>query len=278
MISSAQLASCLQLPASLDPVLNISQGTTPASTMWLSSQQQPLDFGMWGLQQAGLDPASEQLQALQGGFLDLSRLSVLQDDSLICLPTVPQGVSTCMNDLSDVLQMQSMQQLPASLGAGLQPLQQVYLTASGEQVVLLDGNQGLATQQILTCSNGSAAVGANGQLHLQLQQLQEAVQRLTCETAAVQRVLLNAAVSQPLGTQAQPAMLSTEVRSALPLRSGAQPLCTLSRCLAHACSLAQVLPSSSTAAWFLYLGMHGAVLYVGPPLPADLSHYALYGL
>jgi hypothetical protein len=195
----------------MDPVLNIGQNPTPASTMWLSPQQQPLDLGMWGLQQA--DPASAQLQALQGDFLDLSSLYMLQDNSLISLPALPQGVSTGINGMPVALQMQGMQQMPANLGTGLQPLQQLYLTGSGEQVVLVEGNQGLVQQQIYTCSDDSAAVGANGHLHLQLQQLQEAVQRLTCETAAVQRVLLNAAVSQPQGAQAQPAMLSTEVRS-----------------------------------------------------------------
>lgn len=226
IISSAQLASCLQLSASMDPVLNISRNPSPGSTMWLSSQQQPLDLGIWDLQQAGLDMASAQLQALQGGFLDLSSLAVLQDTSLISPPAVPQGVSTGFDGMPAVLQMQGMQQLPANFATGLQPMQQVYITACGEQVMLVDGNQGLAQQQFLTCSDSSAAVGADGHLHLQLQQLQEAVQRLTCETAAVQRVLLNAAVSQPQGLQVQPAMLSAEVRSSLLLRSETLPTCT----------------------------------------------------
>jgi hypothetical protein len=195
-----------------------------------------------------LDPSSAQLllQALQQGnsggssLIDLSGLSIsLQGSSLV--PMQQQGINATINGVPVVLQLQDtapemglQQLLPSNIP--LPPMQQVYGTSAEQQVyiapaaeqhsLLINTNQvdmqqaatqatmqpAQQQQPLLAGSAPNTGSSTDTVLHLQLQQLQEAVQQLSSQTAEVQRVLA-AQVSQPQASQAQTVMLSMEVRS-----------------------------------------------------------------
>lgn len=109
------------------------------------------------------------------------------------------------------------------------PEQQVYVTPAVEQQTLMVNTsqvtmqqapaqvtmQPVQQQQVLASSAPNATASTDPVLQLQLQQLQDAVQQLTSQTAAVQRVLCATQVSQPQASQAQTLMISMEVRSSL---------------------------------------------------------------
>jgi hypothetical protein len=193
-----------------------------------------------------LDPSSAQLllQALQQGnsggssLIDLSGLSIsLQGSSLV--PMQQQGINATINGVPVVLQLQDtapemglQQLLPSNIS--LPPMQQVYGTSAKQQVyiapateqhsLLIHTNQvdmqqaatqatmQPARQQQQLLAGSALNTGSSTDTVLQLQQLQEAVQQLSSQTAEVQRVLATQ-VSQPQASQTQTVMLSMEVRS-----------------------------------------------------------------
>jgi hypothetical protein len=239
----------LQQEQNLQPALSLSQGdlyqqqqTLDSSQVWVLSSQ--------GLQQqAVLDASSAQLQlqALQQGnssLIDLSGLSVsLQGSSMMPMQQQQQGINATINGVPVVLQVQNtaagqgLQQLSSNIS--LQPMQQqvyvtspeqqVYVTPAVEQQTLMVNTsqvtmqqapaqvtmQPVQQQQVLASSAPTATASTDPVLQLQLQQLQDAVQQLTSQTAAVQRVLCATQVSLPQASQAQPVMISMEVRSSL---------------------------------------------------------------
>lgn len=254
----------LQIPTSMDPVIDTSQGflQDPSTTLWLQQQQQtlqralalpqgdliqqqqPLDpTQLWvhlqdlqqqaalgassahlqGLQQqAALDASSAQLQlqALQQGnslldaasaqlqleallqdhsaLIDLSGLSVsLQGGSL--MPMQQQGNNGNINGLPVVLQVQDTA-----------PGQKLHFPPSNTPVTM----QHVQQQQLLAGGAPKGGPSTDPALHLQLQQLQQAVQQLSSQTAEVQRVLATQ-VSQAQASQGQTVLLSMEVRASV---------------------------------------------------------------
>jgi hypothetical protein len=80
----------------------------------------------------------------------------------------------------------------------VQHMQPVYATLQGQQVVLVNGPavNGTMQPQLAACA-GTVVPDSNGSaVQMQLQQLQDAVQQLSSQTAAVQQMLLTAQHSQ----------------------------------------------------------------------------------
>ena len=138
--------------------------------------------------------------------------------------------------LQDAAAGQGLQQLPSNIGQCMEHVyctpaeQQFYIGAgaapdAAQQPLLINTDQ-VAMQQAPTQATmqpvqqqqllaGSATnAGASTDPVLHLQQLQEAVQQLSSQTAEVQRVLATQ-VSQPQASQGQTVMLSMEVRASV---------------------------------------------------------------
>jgi hypothetical protein len=140
--------------------------------------------------------------------------------------------------LQDTAAGQGLQQLPSNIG---QCMEQVYCTPAEQQLYIGAGAapdaaqqpllintdqvamqqtptqatmQPVQQQQLLAGSATNVGSSTDPVLHLQLQQLQEAVQQLSSQTAEVQRVLATQ-VSQPQASQGQTVMLSMEVRASV---------------------------------------------------------------
>lgn len=247
-MSSGQLVSCVQLPASLDPMLTMAHPQQQHTAMWLHQQDQPpvvlpqgcviqqvVDTSLWGMaqQQPGTDaagnPAPMQAAPSQSstGSMDVGKLSAVLQDILVTLqPPASQAVSTGISSSAPLV----LQLGPASSQAGMsqmavvnmagnaqqqqQPMQQVFTNSAGEQVLLMGGGAQAATQQSVPVSASST-----GEVQVLLQQLQEALQHVPGDTAAaaVQQVLMCVQPSQPQTLQ-QPAttLLLPEVSSVPP--------------------------------------------------------------
>jgi hypothetical protein len=145
---------------------------------------------------SSLDATSAQLQLealLQdhSALIDLSGLSVsLQGGNL--MPMQQQGNNGNINGLPVVLQVQDSA-----------PGQKLHLPPSNTPVTM----QHVQQQQLLAGGAPKGGASTDPGLHLQLQQLQEAVQQLSSQTAEVQRVLATQ-VSQPQASQIQTVLLS----------------------------------------------------------------------
>jgi hypothetical protein len=228
------------------------QQTLDLNHMWVLSsrglqQQAALDANSAQLQLQALQQGNSSL-------IDLSGLSVSLQGSSMMPMQQQQGINATINGVRVILQVQNtaagqgLQQLLSNIG--LQPMQQqvyvtspeqqvyvtspeqqVYVTPAAEQQTLMVNTNQVTMQQapaqvtmqpvqqqqqqVLASSAPNTAASTDPALQLQLQQLQEAVQQLTSQTAAVQRVLCATQVSQPQASQAQTVVLSMEVRASL---------------------------------------------------------------
>jgi hypothetical protein len=203
----------------------------PSTTVWLQQDhaqptivlpqggvvQQTLDNTFWNMQQqVSTDMGSAQLQmqapqaSTSSSSTDVSKFSAVLQDILVSLqPAVSQSASTGISSsMPIVLQLQGtssgqgMQQMPVInlTGQTLPQQQQVFTTASGEQVVFVTGSPGSMRQvQAQVCAGASAS----GEVQVLLQQLQNALQRVPGETAAaaLQQVVLSMQASQPQASQ-----------------------------------------------------------------------------
>lgn len=188
--------------------------------------QTSLDNTFWNMQQqvsTDMGSAQLQMQAPQAST-DVSKLSAVLQDILMSLqPAVSQSASTGISSsMPIVLQLQGpsldqgMQQMPVInlTGQTLQQQQQVFTTASGEQVVIVSGSPG-GMQQVQAQGQVCAGASATGEVQVLLQQLQNALQRVPGETAAaaLQQVMLSMQASQPQASQPTTTVLMPEVRS-----------------------------------------------------------------
>lgn len=278
-MSSGQLVSCVQLPASLDPMLTMAHPQQQHPTMWLQQQdqtpvvlpqgcviQQVVDTSLWGMaqQQPGTDAAVHPAPSQSStGSMDVSKLSAVLQDILVTLqPPASQAVSTGISSSAPLV----LQLGPASSQAGMpqmavvnmasnaqqqQPMQQVFTNSAGEQVLLVGGGAQAATQQSIPVSASST-----GEVQVLLQQLQEALQHVPGDAAAaaVQQVLMCVQPSQPQTLQ-QPAttLLLPEVSSVPPealqlFRAvGSHLWCPASLVFLHASGAARAAPPTATA-------------------------------
>jgi hypothetical protein len=180
------------------------------------SSKADLDPSLWALQQQqgglALSPTQlQQLQALQGAksaATDLGSLSSMLQHSnkLISLP-LPQAQGIAMDGRQVIFEVQgnpstqSIQQVSTGTNS---PMQHVIITASGEQLLVLNpgGHDAMPQQQQqgLLCVDPCTAAGNGPSMDLQLQQLQEAINSLSNQSTAVQQVLLGRQCSQPQGS------------------------------------------------------------------------------
>jgi hypothetical protein len=232
----------------MDPMFTLNHNQAPSTTRWLQQAhaqptvalpqggmvQQTLDNTFWNMQQqVSTDMESAQMQmqmqAPQAGTgisssTDVSKLSAVLQDILISLqPTVSQSASASISSsMPVVLQLQGpasgqgMQQMPVInlTGQTLPQQQQVFTTASGEQVVLVTGSPG-SMQQVQAQGQICAGASAAGEVQVLLQQLQNALQCVPGETAAaaLQQVVLSRQASQPQASQPTTPVVMPEVRT-----------------------------------------------------------------
>jgi hypothetical protein len=177
-------------------------------------------------QQPGLDLTSAQLQVLIDSMqsssvnADLSSVPgmVAVDNSISSVSgalSVPQMAITMQGpdqnaSMPMIVQVQMpaptqcVQQTLAGPEISLQHMQPVYTTLQGQQVVLVNGPAvtGTIQPQLAACTGTVVSSRSGSAVQVQLQQLQDAVQQLSSQTAAVQQMLLTAQHTQDTTTAA----------------------------------------------------------------------------
>jgi hypothetical protein len=209
--------------------------------------------------------AQLQLHGGEGTLLCLDGGLTSCMGSLLPVQLQQQGINVTINGVPVVLQVQGgppagqipmpaqQQLLPANLSTGPQQgMQQVFITTStpaAPQQLLLAGNNPVSlqtahtlqpVQQQASSSPTASTSAGDARLHAQLQQLQEVVQQLSSQTAAVQRVLATQGNQGQAAQSPKTAVSQMEVSDAhCCLRGSVVADASLRACL---CTLDNLLP------------------------------------